>query len=103
MRPVDADALFKAFEKAAWYNNADRDEIAEEILLQMPTIEQLTWVSVDERLPNHGDIVLCNTLFYVEVLQWDAIAEVWISKTSVHRKEYADYWMPLPQLPKGVE
>lgn len=39
MRLIDADALFKAFEKAAWYNNMDRDEIAEEILLQMPTID----------------------------------------------------------------
>ena len=39
MRLIDADALFRAFEKAAWYNNMDRDEIAEEILLQMPTIE----------------------------------------------------------------
>ena len=39
MRLIDADALFKEFERTAWYNNADRDEIAEEILLQMPTIE----------------------------------------------------------------
>ena len=37
-RLIDADELFKEFERAAWYNNADRDEIAEEILLQMPTI-----------------------------------------------------------------
>lgn len=39
MRPIDADALFKEFERTAWYNNADRDEIAEEMLLQMPTID----------------------------------------------------------------
>jgi len=38
MRAIDADKLFKEFERAAWYNNADRDEIAEEMLLQMPTI-----------------------------------------------------------------
>ena len=41
MRLIDADALFKALERAAWYNNMDRDEIAEEILLQMPTIDAL--------------------------------------------------------------
>lgn len=39
MRLIDADALFKAFEQTAWYDNADRDEVAEEILLQMPTID----------------------------------------------------------------
>ena len=39
MRLGDLDALFEEFERAAWYNNMDRDEIAEEILLQMPTID----------------------------------------------------------------
>lgn len=39
MRLIDADALFKAFENAAWYNNADRDDVAEELLLNAPTID----------------------------------------------------------------
>ena len=39
MRLIDADVLFKCFERAAWYNNRDRDDIAEELLLQQPTIE----------------------------------------------------------------
>ena len=39
MRLGDLDALFEEFERAAWYNNMDRDEIAEEILLRMPTID----------------------------------------------------------------
>lgn len=40
MRLIDADALFKAFDIVAWwYNNADRDEIAVEILRKMPTID----------------------------------------------------------------
>ena len=36
---VDRDKLFKAFERAAWYNNMDRDEIAEELLMQMPAAD----------------------------------------------------------------
>lgn len=40
MRAIDADALFREMEKAQWYNNADRDEIAEELVLNAPTIEQ---------------------------------------------------------------
>ncbi len=35
----DADATFKAFENAAWYNNADRDDVAEELLLDSPTVD----------------------------------------------------------------
>lgn len=38
MRLIDADTLFLAFENAEWYNNADRDEIAEKLLLNAPTI-----------------------------------------------------------------
>lgn len=39
MRLIDADELFKDFEKAAWFNNADRDDVAEELLLNAPTID----------------------------------------------------------------
>lgn len=39
MRCIDADALFRAMEETGWYNNADRDEIAEELVLKAPTIE----------------------------------------------------------------
>ena len=37
-RLIDADALFKAFQRAGWYNNADRDEVADAIVLDAPTI-----------------------------------------------------------------
>lgn len=39
MRLIDADALFTAFENAAWYDNNDRDLVAEDILMDAPTIE----------------------------------------------------------------
>ena len=38
-RYIDADALFAEFENVDWYNNADRDEIAERLVLQAPTID----------------------------------------------------------------
>ena len=40
MRLIDADALFRKMEEAEWYNDADRDEIAEELVLNAPTIEE---------------------------------------------------------------
>lgn len=40
MRLIDADTLFRKMEEAEWYNNADRDEIAETLVLNAPTIEE---------------------------------------------------------------
>lgn len=39
MRLIDADALFDAMEKAEWYDNADRDEIAERLIMDAPSID----------------------------------------------------------------
>ena len=47
-RPIDADALFAEFENVDWYNNADRDEIAERLVLQAPTIDAVSVVRCKE-------------------------------------------------------
>ena len=36
------------------------------------------WISVEERLPEHGEIVFCYTKYFYEVLQWDDDAEQWV-------------------------
>jgi len=36
---ISRDALFAEFENAGWYDLADRDEIAEELLLHAPTVD----------------------------------------------------------------
>lgn len=56
MRPIDADALFAEFENVGWYNNADRDEIAEPLILQSPTIDAVSvmqgkWILLEPRYP----------------------------------------------------
>lgn len=33
---IDADILFAAMESSDWYNNADRDEVAERLVLETP-------------------------------------------------------------------
>lgn len=37
-RLIDADALFHKMEEVGWYDNADRDEIAEMLVMFAPTI-----------------------------------------------------------------
>lgn len=54
MRLIDADALYKEFERVAWYDNADRDEIAEGILWQMPTIDAVPVVRCEDCI-HHTD------------------------------------------------
>ncbi len=39
MRLIDADILFDAMEETEWYNNADRDEIAERLIMDAPSID----------------------------------------------------------------
>ena len=34
----DLDALFDEMEEAGWYNNGDRDEVAESLVMDAPTI-----------------------------------------------------------------
>ena len=38
MRPIDADTLWKVFENAGWWDNADRD-IAQDLLDKAPTVD----------------------------------------------------------------
>ena len=59
------------------------------------------WISVNDRLPKGGAIVLCNTDYFVEVLQWDERADMWVDQYRSYRKNYVTHWMPLPQPPKG--
>ena len=57
-RLVDADALFEAMEKSCWYNNADRDEIAEKLVMDAPTIEPQRkkgmWILITDNNEQHS-------------------------------------------------
>ncbi len=52
MRTIDGDALWNNMEAADWYNNANRDEIAEKLVLEAPTIDE--WISVKDRPPENA-------------------------------------------------
>ncbi len=67
------------------------------------------WIPVSERLPKHGDIILCYTKYReISVFQWDSAAERWLTNTWDYRKDSITHWMPLPEPPtadvrKGCE
>ena len=72
---------------------------ADELIAHGVTVQE--WISVKDRLPEGGAIVLCNTDYFVEVLQWDERADMWFDQYRSYRKNYVTHWMPLPQPPKG--
>lgn len=72
---VDADLLFKAMENAAWYDNADRDDIAEELLLNFPAADAVPVVRCRDckfaHLTNDGEVKRCD--------EWSEIEELYLS------------------------
>ena len=73
--------------------------IADDLIAKGVTVQE--WIPVTDRLPNHGDTVLCNTRYHYEVLQWDGRANRWVNNFMNPKKEYVTHWMPLPTPPKG--
>ena len=61
------------------------------------------WIPVSERFPNHGEMAICCTAYFYEVLQYDAKSNIWFNSVGFHNGEYVTHWMPLPQPPKEVE
>lgn len=90
MRRIDAD-------KIEYYSDETGNEIAYKVDIdQLPTITpQDEWVSVDDRLPDVGDLVV-----YADRIAWGYQYGIRrISKDDrVLRKERSFYfWMPLPE------
>lgn len=103
MRPIDGDALWYDMETADWYNNADRDEIAELLVLRAPIIGG--WISVKDNPPYNECIA------YSE--KWDEMIIGYIYETKVSSTGYeaenekqflrdVSHWMPKPMSPKEV-
>lgn len=74
-RLIDADALFAEFENADWYNNADRDEIAERLVLQAPTIDAVEVVRCKECKNSIASVdnSLCCRCWYDRLGFWEEV------------------------------
>ena len=79
------------------FSNAEAMKFVEELISHGVTVQE--WISVKDRLPKGGAIVLCNTDYFVEVLQWDELADMWVDRYQGYCKNYVTHWMPLPEPP----
>ena len=76
--------------------------LADHLIANGVTVQE--WISVDDRLPEHGDVVLCFMKFGGQrILQWDNVSSWWLGYGHGDDWQKADVtnWMPLPERPKG--
>ena len=81
---------------------SEREELADGLIANGVTVQE--WVSVDDRLPEHGDVVLCFMKFGGQrLLLWDGVSSWWLGygHGDDWKKTDVAYWMPLPERPKG--
>ena len=123
MRLIDADALWRNMETADWYNNADRDEVAEPLVLRSSTIGG--WISVKDDLPKEHDSIFANhthlskhmwakesdnVIVYVRFPDGTGRSTEgrlqdgkWWTRVSPMLEPVVTHWMPLPEPPKEVK
>jgi hypothetical protein len=78
-------------------------DIADHLIANGVTVQK--WIPVSERLPEHGEVVLCYMSFKeARALQWDNASRYWLGYESGDdwSKANVTHWMPLPEPPKEV-
>ena len=76
--------------------------IADGLIAHGVTVQE--WISVKDRLPEHGDVVLCFMKFGEHrILQWDNVSSWWLGYGQGDDWQKADvtHWAKMPQPPKG--
>ena len=76
--------------------------LADHLIANGVTVQE--WISVDDRLPEHGDVVLCFMKFGGQrLLLWDGVSSRWLGYGlgDDWKKTDVANWMPMPQPPKG--
>ena len=117
MRPIDADALLeKIMDIPPYCGHCDgygflqMDMVADSVK-DAPAIEQSTWISCAERLPEKEERVLVwNGKGLVQLCRYQYRYDIRKKRfretfyTDGNKTPYtAEYGMPLPKPPKGVE
>ena len=98
-------------EEAIWYltpiaESASLERYKEALSMAVAALreqEERRWIPVEERLPEHGDVVLCFMKFGEQrILQWDNVSSLWLGYGQRDDWQKADVtnWMPLPEPPK---
>ena len=80
----------------------DKTEAVADYLLDSGVTVQ-EWISVEDRLPEHGDVVVVwhTYMEHPFVCQWDERSDCWIDNKWTFGRNTITHWCYLPQPPKG--
>ena len=83
------------------YYDVDALAIAQHLITHGVTVQE--WISVDDRLPEHGDVVVVwhTYMEHPFVCQWDERSACWIDDKWAFGRKTITHWSYLPQPPKG--
>ena len=83
------------------YYDVDALAIAQHLTTHDVTVQE--WISVDDRLPEHGDVVVVwhTYMEHPFVCQWDERSDCWIDNKWTFGRNTITHWCYLPQPPKG--
>lgn len=75
--------------------------IADHLIANGVTVQE--WISVKDRLPEHGDVVVVwhTYMEHPFVCQWDERSDCWIDDKWTFGRNTITHWCYLPQPPKG--
>ena len=77
------------------------EEAANYLIAHGVTVQE--WISVEDRLPEHGDVVVVwhTYMEHPFVCQWDERSDCWIDNKWTFGRNTITHWCYLPQPPKG--
>ena len=82
------------------YYDVDALSIAQHLIAHGVTVQE--WISVKDRLPEHGDVVVVwhTYMEHPFVCQWDERSDCWIDDKWTFGRNTITRWCYLPQPPK---
>ena len=84
-----------------WEHGDASEWIADHLIAHGVTVQE--WISVDDRLPEHGDVVVVwhTYMEHPFVCQWDERSDCWIDNKWTFGRNTITHWCYLPKPPKG--
>ena len=83
------------------YYDVDALAIAQHLITHGVTVQE--WISVEDRLPEHGDVVVVwhTYMEHPFVCKWDERSDCWIDNKWAFGRNTITHWCYLPHPPKG--
>ena len=83
------------------YYGVDALAITQHLISHGVTVQE--WISVEDRLPEHGDVVVVwhTYMEHPFVCKWDERSDCWIDGKWTFGRNAITHWCYLPQPPKG--